>query len=588
MRFTALAVVILAIGIVAGFALAGGASEEPVSASHSPGNLVPLQIDRLGPCFDSNQNPIFTSMCPIEGVLDLQAPGNFCSDSPGGGDVFDLIVNSAPGICLINSEPDCDPNKDGPWYNCVAVQTASSKAVIDGVNARASADGACDLTALAGNHDGVDDFFEAVNLVFGSGTTGIYEARDCDLVTPGKQMSSRIVSLIVLEDPPTLSAPAGYPILAIASFYLSGCAIGGAVVVNEDDLDRYCGPSFPEPGRAVVYGRFVNIIFTDIGDADSDGDGIPDALDACPGTASGAKVDSAGCPTPEMLLAERFSPRLFIWGESPLDADADLYDPKPVEIFFDDSTTFRDRRFRPIDCGPEIDADCLREHRQEGNFLDLPGEVAEDLKLGTEIQYRVLKDDFPNTAYARVVEIRDKGGEKRVVLQYWFLYYFNDWNNNHEGDWEMIQLVFEADSVLQILAESRDPVMASYSCHASGNSKPWADVDRDESHPNVYVATGSHANYFSAGTKFNPPECVAFGIDSAPDETEARILERPTTLEIRLLTEDAQDDPWLLFRGRWGQVVDPPCDAFDLLDSEVCGPTGPMMKDQWSDPLAWP
>ena len=32
----------------------------------------------------------------------------------------------------------------------------------------------------------------------------------------------------------------------------------------------------------------------------------------------------------------------------------------------------------------------------------------------------------------------------RLALQYWFFYVFNDWNNTHEGDWEMIQLNFDA------------------------------------------------------------------------------------------------------------------------------------------------
>ena len=32
-----------------------------------------------------------------------------------------------------------------------------------------------------------------------------------------------------------------------------------------------------------------------------------------------------------------------------------------------------------------------------------------------------------------------------LALQYWLFYAFNDWNNLHEGDWEMIQLLFDAE-----------------------------------------------------------------------------------------------------------------------------------------------
>ena len=47
------------------------------------------------------------------------------------------------------------------------------------------------------------------------------------------------------------------------------------------------------------------------------------------------------------------------------------------------------------------------------------------------------------TVYAHVAT--DPGHPGQLALQYWLFYVFNDWNNLHEGDWEMIQLVFDAD-----------------------------------------------------------------------------------------------------------------------------------------------
>ena len=45
----------------------------------------------------------------------------------------------------------------------------------------------------------------------------------------------------------------------------------------------------------------------------------------------------------------------------------------------------------------------------------------------------------------RAGRLRARRGELgKVALQYWFFYPFNDFNNTHEGDWEMIQLVFDA------------------------------------------------------------------------------------------------------------------------------------------------
>ena len=46
------------------------------------------------------------------------------------------------------------------------------------------------------------------------------------------------------------------------------------------------------------------------------------------------------------------------------------------------------------------------------------------------------------TVYAHVAKDPDYPG--KVALQYWFFYPFNDFNNTHEGDWEMTQLVFDA------------------------------------------------------------------------------------------------------------------------------------------------
>ncbi len=248
-------------------------------AANAPDNIVPFWIDNNpGPCFDANEDPIFTSMCPlkmsVQGVsprsmLDLVAPEDYCSSSPGDGDIENLIENSAPGICLINEIDDCDPNNNGPWYDCVATQVGNPTKVIDGMAARLAKDGGCD----GPDPGGVDDFFETINLNFDSGDplTSTYEARDCDELTPGKQMTPRLVSLIVLEERPG-PGTTGYPILAFADFYFAGCASETVVVEDEDDLDRYCtlagtGP----PGEAVIYGRFVNIISC----ADLNDDGLP-------------------------------------------------------------------------------------------------------------------------------------------------------------------------------------------------------------------------------------------------------------------------------------------------------------------------
>jgi hypothetical protein len=84
-------------------------------------------------------------------------------------------------------------------------------------------------------------------------------------------------------------------------------------------------------------------------------------------------------------------------------------------------------------------------------------------------------------------------------LQYWFLYAYNDWAagyggfNDHEGDWEGVQLFFP----LQGGRPSEPPAAICYQGHNSRITKPWdhADIHKTGTHPHVYVAAGSHASY---------------------------------------------------------------------------------------------
>ncbi|MEX1193706.1 MAG: Tad domain-containing protein [Dehalococcoidia bacterium] len=226
----------------------GAHAKACVGAVQAPSNLVPFQLDDdPGPCFDTNEEPIFTAMCPIElgaqgggsgrGMLDLVAPGDYCSDGGGSADIADLIENSADGICLINENPPA-ACETGPWYDCVAIQNGNPQDVLDGTAARLAKDGDCDTDG-----DGVDEFFESVDMVFDTGDplTSIYEARDCDTALDGVQISPRLVTIVILEDePPNGGSSEGYPIIAFAGFYIAGCAAEGDPVDDESDLDPDC------------------------------------------------------------------------------------------------------------------------------------------------------------------------------------------------------------------------------------------------------------------------------------------------------------------------------------------------------------
>ena len=97
--------------------------------------------------------------------------------------------------------------------------------------------------------------------------------------------------------------------------------------------------------------------------------------------------------------------------------------------------------------------------------------------------------------YAHVAS--DPAHPGKLALQYWLFYVFNDWNNLHEGDWEMIQLVFDATTAAQAL--QHPPTEVGYSQHEGAERADWNDekLEREEgTHPVVHPAAGSHANFY--------------------------------------------------------------------------------------------
>jgi hypothetical protein len=78
---------------------------------------------------------------------------------------------------------------------------------------------------------------------------------------------------------------------------------------------------------------------------------------------------------------------------------------------------------------------------------------------------------------------------KRVAIEYWFLYLYNDFYVRHEADWEGVTVVLQ-DGV---------PVGATYSQHQGRKWIRLAELATSGDHPLVYVGRGSHADYPKAG-----------------------------------------------------------------------------------------
>lgn len=134
-----------------------------------------------------------------------------------------------------------------------------------------------------------------------------------------------------------------------------------------------------------------------------------------------------------------------------------------------------------------------------GVLLDIFSSATETVARKSYHQYAEMTEEARKPVYyGRVLKERDVEGNDWKILQYHFFYAFNDWRlgangiNHHEGDWEMVSIYLKND----------EPYSMLFSQHGSGAMELWKNVHRvkDESgnettHPIVYVALGSHANY---------------------------------------------------------------------------------------------
>lgn len=134
-----------------------------------------------------------------------------------------------------------------------------------------------------------------------------------------------------------------------------------------------------------------------------------------------------------------------------------------------------------------------------GVIMDMLSNATETIAHKSFEQYVEILEKNPEPIYyGRVTRWEDAAGNHWHSLQYHFFYAFNDWRlaangiNHHEGDWEMVA----------IYLKNNEPYSVLFSQHGTGAMELWQGVrrvkDRDgreTTHPLVYVALGSHANY---------------------------------------------------------------------------------------------
>ena len=98
--------------------------------------------------------------------------------------------------------------------------------------------------------------------------------------------------------------------------------------------------------------------------------------------------------------------------------------------------------------------------RDAGWYLDYPGNPLAP-HCDYETWFRQASAGTTPTLYSRIAT--DPEHPDKLALQYWFFYTFNDWNDKHEGDWEMVQLLFPAATPEEALTVT--PVSVAYAQH---------------------------------------------------------------------------------------------------------------------------
>jgi hypothetical protein len=255
------------------------------------------------------------------------------------------------------------------------------------------------------------------------------------------------------------------------------------------------------------------------------------------------------------------------------DCEADEpYLPIDVNLLFDEPTVALRGPWGDdlVAVGPpaeELDKRLYEYH------LDFPGSALSPGCTYLDWQRRLSTGRRP-VAYAHVATEPDRPG--KLALQYWFFYVFNDWNNLHEGDWEMIQLNFDASTPAQAL--ERHPVAVGYSQHEGAERAEWGSDKLelvDGAHPVVYPADGSHANFYGEALYLGSSASEGVGCDDTRGPS-LDVLPVVHTIPSDLTAARAVD-PWIGFEGRWGE----------LRPAFFNGPTGPNLKGQWTEPIKW-
>jgi hypothetical protein len=276
-------------------------------------------------------------------------------------------------------------------------------------------------------------------------------------------------------------------------------------------------------------------------------------------------------------LAARYAPITMLREQQdpPCETSAEQYEPTSVDTVLGNPDVMLERarpdgQLEDVKAAPTA-ADIAG--LADGYYLNLEGQVLDDTCVyARDFAALVAAGKAPPTTYAHIAR---EAGHSGFVLQYWFFWYFNQFNDLHEGDWEGMQLSFEAETPKEALQEEPNEIILFQ--HAGGERASWEDskVQKEGTHPIVYPAAGSHATFYDSAVYVeNGQEGSGLGCDNT-SEPLRELRPRAVLLPARAPLEGKFE--WLSYEGRWGERE----------KSFNNGPTGPVTKTVWREPFTW-
>jgi hypothetical protein len=293
-----------------------------------------------------------------------------------------------------------------------------------------------------------------------------------------------------------------------------------------------------------------------------------------------ALASVARAVTPESsaeLLAEKYVPITQLREETdpPCDTSQEQYQPTSVDTVLGNPEVLLQHAAEgaPLTTVRRAPTAAQIAGLKDGWYLNLDGRVLGNTCVYAKAFKKLLEEGkAPAVTYAHIAR---EEGHPGFALQYWFFWYFNQFNDLHEGDWEGMQITFEARDPAAALHEEPSEIILFQ--HAGGERASWEDgkVQKEGTHPIVYPAAGSHATFYDSAVYVeNGQHGSGLGCDNTTGPLRELKL-RPILMPNGVTSTGPF--AWTSYYGRWGERE----------KGYNNGPTGPQTKTQWHHPFEW-